>query len=373
MRLSRRIKLFLLFPVLIFTNSVLAQLKNSYIKGAVELQNGQKLQGFIKNEELSKLNTRINFKSTEESKEIVVYDTSKLKSFRLEDGDIFELLKIHMDGVDSSMSVLAKLLVRGKASLYKINYNSDDIYIAVNVTKQYLLQNDKLDNGFTSLDLTEHYFRNNLRGAVPGSAISTEELERTSFREREFIDIISKYNKAEGSDNIVSVGKEKKTSFVIADIGGMYKNADESEMYIQAMYRIFIPKISRNSSLNIGIHYFRTKYSDITHPAFYAVKNNYTTTLISVPFQFQQNLLNKAIRPYIFAGLTASYYKVVDQSGVEKTQGGFQNNFGLGFSGGGGIEATLFKGFFVKGEYRYEIFSHLILAGIGYIFPTSKK
>ena len=38
-----------------------------------------------------------------------------------------------------------------------------------------------------------------------------------------------------------------------------------------------------------------------------------------------------------------------------------------------GIEANVYKGLFIKGEYRQENYEHRVLAGIGYIFGTYKK
>lgn len=365
--------LLLCLLMFLFVTPLFSQLKNSDAKGTVTLQNGQSVQGFIKIEELSRMNTRINFKATEDASTYIVYDTSQIKGFRLEDGDVFELMRFHAAEMEGDMAVFAKQIVKGRASLYKLIYKTDAVYIVINDTRQYVLQDDKLDNGQSSLDLTEHYFRNTLRAAVPGTAITTDRLERISFREQDFRSIVYDYNKSMGGENIVSTNNEKSTHFIVADVGGMYKNADQRELYVQVMYRIFIPKISRNSSLNIGFHYFNTTYTDITHPAFYPQKNNYKRTLFSIPFLFQQNFLNKQIRPYVFAGFTGSYYKIVDQNGVNQLQDGFQNNIGIGLAAGGGIEASLYKGFFVKGEYRYEIFSHLVLAGVGYIFSGSKK
>lgn len=149
--------------------------------------------------------------------------------------------------------------------------------------------------------------------------------------------------------------------------GGMIKTRDENEYYIQAVYRTYFPKLSRSTSINIGLNYFRHRYSEM-NASFPYDKINYTSNLISLPLQVQQNILNKNIRPYFFAGVNASILKIVDENGNSQIQKGFQKSFGVGILYGAGIEVDIYKGLMVKSEYRYENYSHLILLGIGYIF-----
>ena len=192
-------------------------------------------------------------------------------------------------------------------------------------------------------------------------------MEKISFNEKDFRSIITQYNKSSGYENKIITDKTKPIHFIIASAGGMIKNNDENEIFFQLNYRTYFPSVSRSTSLNIGLNYFIYKYAE-TGNSLNRNKIFYTSTLISLPLQIQKNILNKNIRPYAFAGLSVNYSKVTDDKNNAQIQSGFQKNFGIGLLYGAGIEVDIYKGLMLKSEYRYEIFSHLILFGIGYHF-----
>ena len=67
-------------------------------------------------------------------------------------------------------------------------------------------------------------------------------------------------------------------------------------------------------------------------------------------------------------GLNFSYLKVVDDMSHPLFDDGLHPNFRTGIVYGAGIEIDLYKGIMLKSEYRKEVFTHLILFGIGYNF-----
>lgn len=351
-----------------------AQLKRTFSKGVVTLQDGQVLQGFIRNDEMAKMNYSIVFKATEDAAATTVYDTARVKSFKLDDGDIFELLKFREADTTEAVSVLAKLITHGKASLYKIIYHSEQVYLVTVDANLYVLQDDKKDAGMTATDVTYHHFKEILFGALAGADISSDYAERMSFSERDIRDMISRYNISMGAENTIVASREKVTHYILTSAGGMIKSSAENEIYVQAVYRMYFAKISRSTSLNIGIDFFKDKYTDLRllyYGTTFTV--NYTSTLVTVPVYVQQNILNKNIRPYVFAGMNASYWKIVDGAGVSHPEKAFQHAVGIALLYGGGIEVNVYRGLLIKGEYRQENYEHLVLAGIGYIFGTNKK
>ena len=349
-----------------FTNSAYAQLKETYAAGTIELQDGQTIKGFIKEGELGDMNYKIRFKLSETDKNTTDYDTSQLKSYNLNGNEFFELQHISVNGGTVPLSVLAKSILNGKASLYKFIYDNEAFYTAKNEEQLYVLQNDKLSAGST--EVSRYYFKNYLKAAT-NSTISDLKLETVGFTEKDFIKVFTEYNNTNGSGSKLVATKEKPISYIIAGIGGMIKNSNSSELFAQATYRIYFPKISRSTSLNVGINYFSYKYLRTAYDSYrYTTTTKYTSTLFSIPFQLQQNILNKNIRPYVFGGLNASYYKVVNDKGTSQLETGFQSTFGIGLIYGGGIEVDIFKGLLLKSEYRYEIYSHLVVVGIGYNF-----
>lgn len=359
---------FLFLMVFIISGSAHAQLKDSYIKGRIELKNGQFINGYIKDNEMAQVNFEIYFKDNPEDKKEEMYDTSRIKSYSLEDGEIYDLVFFRGEYMTHEISVLGKLIVRGKASLYKIHYNSDIIYIVTNGNNSYVLQKDKMDKSQMSTELTYYYFKARLLQAVSGSTISKEKIENISFNEKEFIGVIKEYNSFSRSENQIISVKKNPVHFIIASVGGMYKNRDRNEFYFQGIFRTYFPKISRSTSLNTGISYFN--YKNLIKrgqwPWNEVIEKTYS--LITVPFQLQQNILNKRITPYVFVGANISYLKVTDQSGTSQIDKGLQNNFGVALLYGAGIEADIYKGIMLKTEYRDENFAHLVLVGVGYNF-----
>jgi len=359
---------FLFLVLILYKNSLHAQLRDSYIQGSVELQTGQALNGYIKDDELAKMNYKISYKENEADKSFTIYDTSQIKSFRLDDGEIYELLRFRGQYMTDDIAVLGKLIIRGKASLYKIIYNSDILYLVKNEEKVYVLQNDKMDKSQMSTELTKYYFKSRLKEAVSHPAISLDKVEKISFNEKKFVEVIKEYNGLSGSENQVTTVKKKPVHFIIASMGGMYMNSNRKEIYFQGIFRTYFPKISRGLSLNTGFNYFN--YKNLIKRGRWPFNEviDKTYSLATIPFQLQQNFLNKKIRPYAFVGANISYLKITDQSDISQIDKGLQNSFGVALLFGGGIEADIYKGIMLKTEYRDENFAHLVLVGIGYNF-----
>jgi hypothetical protein len=238
-----------------------------------------------------------------------------------------------MDENEEEIKIFASLILKGTASLYKNVYKGTNFFVITNQNKNYVLQDDVLIQG--DIEMTTHNFRRILNFATEGLMNSNNTIK---FDQKDFI---------------------KRVNFVIVNVGGGIKK-DENEFFVQGNYRIYYPNISRSSSLNIGLNYFIYHY-----PALYNKKT--TQTLTSIPLSFQQNLLNKNFRPYLFGGFNLGFQKVVE-NGVSILPNGFQKNFGIGLLYGAGVEVDVYKGFMMKCEYRNEIYPHLILFGIGYNF-----
>jgi opacity protein-like surface antigen len=243
-----------------------------------------------------------------------------------------------------NITVFANQIVQGAISLYKTSIDFKYIYIVQSGEELYVLQEDK----FVSGDLT--ISRNNFQGVlnIATAGFSSTNYPKISFNENQFVEIISAYNTSLGETATETNRYEKPIHFTILNLGSGAQHR-QFEYFVQAMYRLYYPSISRSTSLNLGLNYF-----------------NYQTSNASV--QIQQNLLNKNIRPYLFGGLSLSYLNVVDMNNRPINETGFQKNFGLGYLYGAGIEMDVFKKYMVKCEYRHEIFNHLILFGVGYNF-----
>ncbi len=348
-----------------------SQLNESFDKGKIVLKNGEQLNGFIKDEETPKLMFSVYFKSQASEKMYSLYDTAQLKSFTLNSGEIYELKHIYVNNNEDSITCFAKLLLRGKATLYKFYYKTEEMFVVDTRNKLFVLQDDKLDNTALEAELKHFFYLNNLTAAIQNFSSATANLDKISYHEKDFINIIAEYNTTEGSKNEYFNFKAKPLNFIIASIGYNYTNSLNNEIGIQLMHRTYFPKLSRSTSLNIGLNYFKQNYSTTYKDIYTNFVVPYTYHLFSIPVQLQENLLNGGIRHYLFLGANLSYVKRLNEKGQEDLPPGLNNKLGFAFLFGGGAEADLYKGLMFKLEFRFENYAHMALMGLAYNF--SKK
>jgi hypothetical protein len=352
----KKIKILFFILTYLSVNLSSAQLKEIFEKGSIINNSDNEIKGYIKNDDFTYKSTKICFKSTLEDKKYIIYDTSQIKSFQTERGEKFDLFTVNLNNNSTEATLFAKKILDGETSLYKGLHKSLVFYIIKKNNTNYILQNDMFFSGQT--EVKRYNFRGILNLVTENLPIKTN--TEVKFSENIFIDIITKYNLSKGSDSKEIKLKEKKTTkFLIVNIGGGARG-DESEYFIQLINRIYYPRISKNSSLNIGINYYNYQFTESN------IENK--QSLITIPFQLQHNILNKNIRPYIFTGFNFSYLTRVDNQGNSQIESGLQNDFGFSFLLGGGLEVDIYKGLMLKSEYRHETFTHLILFGIGYNF-----
>jgi hypothetical protein len=359
--LEMKINIMLLFLLLCFSfHNAKAQLKDTWEKGTIITSEDVKIDGYIKTNDLSHLSSEFCFKVTEDDEKCINYDTTQIKSFQTITGKTFDLLSIKIDNSSTEISVFANLILKGETSLYKTIYKSTTFYIVVTKDRNYVLQDDELMSGET--EIRKYYFQGVLNTATEGYL--TKNYSEIAFKEKDFIKVISGYNTSKGYVSTKVTYDEKNIHYHIINIGyGGRKN--ESEFFFQAMYRLYYPKISRSTSLNLGLNYFNYTFSD---PSLSSNKRGFNESLLSIPVQFQQNILNKKIRPYFFWGLNLSYLFLADDKNYSLIESGLQKNYGLGFLYGGGIEIDVFNRIMLKTEFRHEFVDHLLLFGVGYNF-----
>lgn len=136
----------------------------------------------------------------------------------------------------------------------------------------------------------------------------------TKFDEDNFAGILIDYNNLKGYTLKDLRAEEESIPFILTNIGFELSN-NNLQYYGQVMYRKYIPKISSSTSVNIGVSYYRYRFTD--------QNRNFNQSLLSLPFQIQQNILNKKIRPYFFAGLSLTYLKLTDRNDNSLINQGF--------------------------------------------------
>lgn len=352
----------------LFAPFSLAQLTANFEKGTVVQTNGQKLEGFIKTEALEALSKRICFKTEVAQDNCSLFDTETIQSFQTENGKIFELITTKINKNTTKIKTFGNLIVSGKASLYKTVFDDEEMYIVKNEGVFYVLQNLKLVDG--EIELRDYNYRGYLNIATEGFTNNRTYIE---FSESNFVKVINDYNASKGVESKQTAYQEKSIGYYIGFVGGGFVS-NENEIFGQFYYRKFFPKISQNTSLNIGLSYYFYRYLDPIivkyYPQIEMIDSYSNFQLVSVPLEVRQDLLNNKIRPNVFAGFNFSYTSKTDNLSIYKNNDSFQNNFGIGLIYGVGIEADITKQIMIKAEYRKEIYDHLLLFGIGYNFSN---
>ena len=119
--------------ILLFTTQsfVNAQLKEEYLPGTIAMNTGETLFGFIKSENLDRANTTIKFKKQLSDNKSMLLKDSLVSSVNYNNGETFVMLHIMPDSQQDSVSLFARLIVKGKASMYKTVYLKDEMYVIV--------------------------------------------------------------------------------------------------------------------------------------------------------------------------------------------------------------------------------------------------
>ena len=353
----------LLFTTLSFVN---AQLKEEYLPGTITMNSGETLSGFIKNENLDRANTTVNFKKLLSDKKSIKLKDSALSSVKYNNGETFEMLHIMPDGQQDSISLFARLIVKGKVSLYKTVYLKDEMYVIARDGMTYPLQPNTLESG--ELEVSNHFYKFYLKSALKLDELNTN-IDEIPYSRESFIKLVAEYNKSVLSENSLITIKNKPIHFTIIEMGGGQSSKNNYEIYFRGLYRTYFPYISRSTSLNIGLQYYQYNYQDYN----YFTNPNFIRKLFAIPIQLQQNLLNKSVRPYLSTGINLSYISDVNETGVDyrdvgSRNKGFQQDYGFNLIFSAGIEVDIIKGFMARAEYRFEDYTHPLLIGVGYHF-----
>jgi hypothetical protein len=368
----------LVFCLLLGSFDSISQIRDNYVKGTVILDGGEKKTGLIQNESYSRLKQLIHFK-TDEHSNVIAYDPKDIDGIELASGEAYE----NIDFVPNKekITVLAKVLIRGRISLWGVEESGVQYYIITRPDthgQQYVLQDDQIGNGVV-VDANErrviehHYFRSFLRLATKDAPEFKLDPEKVGFTERQIKDFISAYNQAAHGENKVISSVSPKPSFLILAVSGMTTNTT-TDVFVQANYRIYFPRISKGTSFNTGLNYIRYNVDQPSqlavniHGYLYNTKPSvYKENVLSIPFQFQQNLLQRRIRPYFFFGASLNVHNYKDtENNPPPALRNILSSFSLVY--GGGLECNVTRHIIIKGEYRYDLFSSPVMGGLGWIF-----
>jgi hypothetical protein len=346
--------------------------QQSYKKGYVINNNGDTIQGSIKEDLEEKLTQSINFK--DETGTIKLLSIADIKEFGLEAEGNFRLVN-YVDPLDSlkNKAHFAKFLMEGTYRLFSFRRKDDLYFIVANKDTSYLLY----DNIMTPLGglIERGNYQSLLAFFSRECSKVNSNAENVNFTEEAVLSFFVSLEKCNGNKNtsIIHYSKTKAQKNIILSLGGM-KADTRSEVLIQALGQFMVPTISRKTSVITGLMYNRTTHEATQTYTLVKEENKYNTQYFEIPVLMRYEILQKAIQPYIYGGAgvvftkekkTTTEISLVSPS-TEATGTTESSRFEGTLIAGAGINVRIVKNIFVNLEWHYDLLSHLPVAGLAY-------
>lgn len=232
---------FSIFTLLIlFSISLNVYSQTEYEKGYFITNNGDKVEGLIKNKDWLNNPTEINFKlstnaevqteTIDNIQEFGIYDKSKYQRATVDidkSSESFKKLDDDREPKFEEEQLLLKVLIEGKASLYsyedtnysKFFYKVDDSDIEQLVYKEYLQ---------SQLELRENnYYKQQLLNNLKCRDLSLKQIENLEYSANKLIKLFIEYNECENADFRSYAENHEKTRFHLSLKAGVKNSSLE--------------------------------------------------------------------------------------------------------------------------------------------------
>jgi len=342
----------------------------SFKKGYIITHNGDSAQGYIKEDVEEKLAQSIDFK--DQAGAVKILSVGDIKGFGFEGDNNFRLVN-YVDPLDSlkSKTHFAKLLLEGSYKLFSFRRRDNLNFIVVNKDTSYLLYDDmrsEFGDIFEKGNYQSLLFFFARECPRIGSKAST-----VNYSEESLLSFFLSLEKCNGNANntVVHHSTSKAEKNIILSAGGFQWNK-RTEIAVQALGQFVIPSVSRKSSLLAGIVYLRSTHQSTQTFTLVEDHSKYETQVFEIPVMFRYEILQKAIQPYIYGGAGAALRKDKEtttrisliSADTEATGTTESSEFGATVLVGAGINVRVVKNLFVNLDYRYDLYSHLPVAGL---------
>ena len=193
------------------------------------------------------------------------------------------------------------------------------------------------------------------------------EIEHIRFDDNSLISFVTKLNKCVNpGQSVINYYHKEKSKMGIMAFGGAYPINNSYQVSAELVARFTYPKISKNISFNIGIHFAHSPFIRTTRNygnILYQIKT--TDVLFSVPATIQYYFTSGRILPYINVGVAIGSLKETesDYTGVRTS-----NRVTVAGVGEIGLEIKLVSFLSIKGEWRYEAYIQYPAIGLAFKF-----
>jgi hypothetical protein len=341
----------------------------SYKKGYIINNNGDTVQGYIKDDVEEKLAQSIDFK--DQAGVIKMLSIGDMREFGFEGESNFRLVN-YVDPLDSlkRKTHFAKLLLEGTYKLFSFRRKDDLNFIVVNKDTSYVLYDD-VKSEFGDIFEKGNYQSLLFFFARECPKISSK-AANVNYSEESLLSFFVSLEKCNGNThNVVHYSTSKAQKNIILSAGGLAVDK-RTELVIQALGQFVMPSVNRKSSLLTGIVYLRSTHESTTTYTLVKDHSKYETQVFEIPLMFRYEILQKVVQPYIYGGAGAAIRKDKETmtrtslitADTEATGTTETSDFGATVLVGGGINIRIVKDLFINIDYRYDLYSHLPVAGL---------
>jgi hypothetical protein len=367
----------ILLSFLLFTSIFLFS-QQSYKKGYFVNNKGDTIRGTIQEDVEEKLIHSINFK--DETGLLKTLSIADIKEFGFEEGGDFRVVN-YVDPLDSlkSKTHFAKLLMQGTYQLFSFRRKDDLNFILVDKDTSYLLYDD-IKSEFGDIFEKGNY-QSLLSFFSRGCPKVSSTAASVNFSEESLIKFFVSLEKCTGNvkTTVVHYSKSEAQKNIMLFAGGMQLD-DRSEISIQVLGQFVIPAVSRKSSLLAGIVYLRSTHESTQTYTLVKDQSEYETQIIEIPLLVRYEFFQKLVQPYVYGGVGIGIKK--DKQTTTRTSLISANTEATGttensdFSGavicGAGLNFRVAKNFLIGVDWRYDLASHLPVAGLTYKIRLGK-
>jgi hypothetical protein len=353
------------FLPVFYTNAFCQQQR--YLPGYLINSGGDTMNVVLQEEIRSELLLQVKYKRDVQSADISVAKAGEITGFGYTGGSIYKSISLQEDPSDSNSvkKYFAEHLLAGSYDLFVFTKKDRVVYV-VNKENQYYQLTNTVYRASGQVDEPGNY-QNQLLFLSVSCNIPQSEIERVRFDDNALIDFVTKLNRCANPGKAVVnyYHKEKSKVGAMAFIGGLPVNSSY-QISAEIVARFSYPKINKNITFNIGVHYSRSPFieSDRTYGnILFQIKK--TDVLISVPATIQYNFTAGIIQPYVNVGFAVGSFKetTVDYRGEV-------HNDRITIAGVGeiGLEIKLVPFLLIKGGWRYESYIQHPAVGVAFKF-----
>jgi hypothetical protein len=340
----------------------------TYQKGYIVKSAGDTVRGSLKADIEEKLRFGVYFKK--EGGEDNFFDTTALKAFGFEDGNIYRAVKFRHPLKDSTtVTRFAKSLVKGSYQLLTYMESGERLFLVITPEGAVHFMYNSARPVYKDFNAKEYFvnnFENKLVFLSVGCPALQNKTNQVAFLEKDMVRFFSSLNTClyPGTSSVITYKKAKQKIVPIIFAGGL-PLGDKTEITGQFILRFLLPSVSRKTSLNTGIYYLW--HQEVEKYGIFSPTATITTSIISIPLVIQQNFTEGIVQPYVYAGAGFDIVNETDRP-YYATKAGIDRKFGLSLVGGAGIEVLIGKHLMAKTEARYDLIFHYPVIGLAYKF-----